>query len=162
MFEPIPMAMANFLDTDNQNPTIKWTGISETQLEALETRQRQRIKALEDMLVTERQELASIIAARSGTAPIQQGAQFAVQPAPQHYSTELTWKDKILFVVKEAGKPIHGKEIGPALRRVQPHGLKFSNLDNTVSVHLSKLVRDGALVRTKVKGRSGSLYGLSE
>ena len=85
------------------------------------------------------------------TASVKQ-AQLAVQPAPQHYQTELAWKDKIHFVVKEAGKPIHGKEIGPALRRLQPHGLKFSNLDNTVSVHLSKLVRNGALVRIKVKG----------
>ncbi|MBP6720742.1 MAG: hypothetical protein KA239_00275 [Bacteroidia bacterium] len=152
--------MAHFPQSDDQIPAMKWAGIPEMQLEALETRQRHRITALEEMLAAEKLELASIIAARSGKAPFQQGAQFAVQPAPQHYSTELTWKDKILFVVKEAGKPIHGKEIGPALRRLQPHGLKFSDLDNTVSVHLSKLVRDGALVRIKVKGRSGSLYGL--
>ena len=95
------------------------------------------------------------------TASVKQ-AQLAVQPSPQHYPTELTWKDKILFVVKEAGKPIHGKEIGPALRRLQPHGLKFSELDKTVSVHLTKLVRDRALVRIKVKKRSGSLYALSD
>ncbi len=155
------MKMVHFPQADDKIPAMKWAGISETHLEALETRQMRRVKALEEMLAAERQELATIIAVRSGTAS-HQGAQFAIQPAPQHYSTELTWKDKILFVVKAAGKPMHGKEIGPALRRLQPHGLKFTNLDNTVSVHLSKLVSDGALVRIKVKGRSGSMYGLPE
>lgn len=131
--------------------------MSESQLEALETRQRQRIQALEDILAAERSELASIIVARSASS---QGLRFTVQPAPERYSSDLGWKDKILFVVKQAGQPMHGKEIGPALKRLQPHGLNYSNLDNTVSVHLTKLVRDGSLVRIKVKGRSGSLYGL--
>lgn len=156
------MKMAHFTQSNDQIPAMKWAGIPETQLEALETRQRHRITALEEMLAAERQELTSIIAARSGAAPVQQGAQFAVQPAPQQYSTELTWKDKILFVVKEAGKPMHGKEIGPALLRLQPYGLKYRHLDNTVSVHLTKLVRDGALVRIKVKGGYGSFYALPE
>lgn len=113
------------------------------------------------MLQLERLELASIIAARSGTAS-RPGAKFVAQLAPQNYSPKLTWKDKILFVVKESGKPIHGKEIGPALLRLQPYGLKYRHLDNSVSVHLTKLVRDGALVRIKVKGGSGSFYALPE
>jgi hypothetical protein len=158
-FEPITMTMTQFPEADDQIPAMKWAGIPDTQLEAIEASQRQRINALEEMLASERRELATIIAARSGTAS-RQGTQFAIQPAPLHYSTALTWKDKILFVVKEVGKPMRSKEIGPALRRLQPHGLKFTNLDNTVSVHLSKLVRDGALVRIKVKGRLGSLYAL--
>ncbi len=134
---------------------------SVTQLQARETRQRRRVKALEEMLAAERQELASIIAARSGTAS-SHGAKFRTQLAPQHYSPKLTWKDKILFVVKEVGKPVHGKEIGPVLLRLQSHGLKFRHMENTVSVHLTKLVRDGALMRLKAKGGSGSFYALPE
>ena len=153
--------MAHVSLADQESSTKKWVGIPETQLEAVEAKQRQRIQALEDMLQLERLELASIIAARSGMAS-NHGAKFVAQLAPQHYSPKLTWKDKILFVVKEAEKPIHGKEIGPALLRLQPHGLKYRYMDNTVSVHLTKLVRDGALVRLKVKGGSGSFYALPE
>ncbi len=153
--------MAHVSLADQESSSKKWIGIPETQLEAVAAKQRQRIQALEDMLQLERLELASIIAARSGTAS-KHGTKFVNQLAPQHYSTKLIWKDKILFVVKQAGKPMQGKEIGPALLRLQPYGLKYRHLDNTVSVHLTKLVRDGALVRIKVKGGYGSFYELPE
>lgn len=151
--------MAHVSTTDQEHSSKKWMGIPETQLEAVEAKQRQRIQALEDMLQLERLELASIIAARSGVVS-KHGTKFVAQLAPQEYSPKLTWKDKILFVIKEAGKPMHGKEIGPALLQLQPRGLKYRHIDNTVSVHLTKLVRDGAVVRLKVKGGSGSFYEL--
>ncbi len=153
--------MAHVSASNDEFSDLKWGGVSDVQLEAFEARQRKRIQTLEEMLNRERQELAEIIAARKGTAS-KHGEKFVSQLAPQHYSTKLTWKDKILFVVKEAAIPIHGKEIGPALQRLQPYGLKFSNLDNTVSVHLTKLVRDGELVRMKRKGRLGAFYALPE
>ncbi len=128
--------MTKYSTTQQENSTTKWNQIPNAQLEEFEARQRQRIQALEDLLVLERQELTAIIAARSATS-----RRFAVEQVPEYYSTDLTWKDKILYVVKAAGRPIHGKEIGPALLRLQPYGLNYTYLDNTVSVHLSKLVK---------------------
>lgn len=100
-----------------------------------------------------------ILAARSDTTSTYE-LKLGTLQVPQYYSAELTWKDKILFAVKEVQRPVLGKEIGPMLERLQPYGLKFTNLDNTISVHLSRLVKDGALVRVSRRGRSGSLYAL--
>jgi hypothetical protein len=153
--------MATSYLSDDEIARLKWIGINVVQLDAFEVRQRQRIQALEEQLARERQELASIIAARSGDNYRHQ-EEFGSQYAPPRYSTRLTWKDKIILVIKESGRPMLGREIGPVLKRWEPQGLKYTHLDNTVSVHLTKLVRDGALVRTRRKGQSGALYGLPE
>lgn len=151
--------MATSFLSDDEIARLKWIGINEVQLDAFEVRQRQRIQALEEQLARERQELASIIAARTGDNYTHQ-REFGSQYAPPRYHTKLTWKDKIILVIKESGRPMLGREIGPVLQRWEPHGLKFTNLANTVSVHLTKLVRDGALVRISRKGQSGALYRL--
>ena len=70
--------------------------------------------------------------------------------------------EKILYMMKQEGRPMFGKEVGPRLLRLQPHGLNYTNLDNIVSIHLSKLDKEGWLVRVSRRGRSGSLYALAE
>jgi hypothetical protein len=139
----------------------KWMGIPQRQLEEVESRQRQRITALEEMLSRERQELAAIVAAKSSNASKYQ-TKYGLDKAPDRYSHDLSWKDKILYVINQEGHPMLGKEIGPRLRQLQPYGLVFSNLDNTVSVHLSKLVKEGQVIRVSRRGKAGSRYAIPE
>jgi hypothetical protein len=135
---------------------LKWVGINEKSLEELEARQRERIKALEKMLESERQELEWIIEARSDSSLEHEHA-FGTIHAPARYSTKLTWKDKIILVISEAKRPMLAREIVPVLELWEPMS---RGLDKLVSVLLTRMVKDGALVRTKRKGQAGSLYSL--
>ncbi len=139
---------------------LKWQGINEKSIAEMEARQRERIKALKDMLEAEEQELRWIIAASSSSHSDHENRNGTVY-APARYSDTMTWKDKIILVVAEAKRPLLAREIGPVLKLWEPQG-KHEDIDQLVSVLLTKLVRDGALVRIKRKGQSGSLYALPE
>ncbi len=139
----------------------KWIGIPQRQLEEVESRQRQRITALEELLSHERQELAAIVAIKISNGSKYQ-TKYVLDKAPNRYSHDLSWKDKILYVINQAGRPLLGKEIGPRLHQLQPYGLVYTSLDNTVSVHLSKLVKEGQLIRVSRRGKSGSRYAIPE
>lgn len=142
---------------------LKWIGIPDSQLEEFEARQRERVAALEQLLNTERTELQAIINARSVSADGQDHEhKFGSLAAPAHYSTKMTWKDKIIQVVKEAKRPMLAREIGPVLLQWEPQTLSPHTIDNAVSVHLTRLVRDGVLKRVKRNGQSGALYSLVE
>ena len=147
--------------TDEEISRMKWQGIPKRQLTEFEARQRERIKVLEDLLQREREELRAIMEEISGSST-QHVAEFGSASAPPRYSTRMTWKDKIILVVREAKRPLLAREIGPVLIEWEPVTLSYTDIDNTVSVHLSKLVRDGGLIRIKRKGQSGSLYALPE
>ncbi len=153
--------MTHHPESEEEILRSKWFGIPPRQLEQVESLQRQRIMALEEMLARERKELASIVAARSSNASHYK-TKYGLDKAPDRYSHDLSWKDKILYVISQAGRPLLGKEIGPRLRQLQPYGLVFSNLDNTVSVHLSKLVKEGQLIRVSRRGKAGSRYAIPE
>ncbi len=153
--------MAHHPESEEEILRSKWLGIPQRQLEQVESRQRQRIMALEEMLARERQELAAIAAARSSKASHYK-TKYGLDKAPDRYSHDLSWKDKILYVVNQEGRPMLGKEIGPKLRWLQPYGLNFTNIDNTVSVHLSKLVKEGQLIRVSRRGKAGSRYAIPE
>ncbi len=139
---------------------LKWEGINEKSMAEIEARQRERIKVLREMLEAEEQELRWIIAARS-SSPTEHEQRHGTVHAPARYSDKMTWKDKIILVVAEAKRPLLAREIGPVLKLWEPKG-KHDDIDQLVSVLLTKLVRDGALVRIKRKGQSGSLYVLPE
>lgn len=140
---------------------MKWLGIPDRQLAEIEAGQRKRIKSLEEQLERERQELEAIIEAMSNP-PMRHEFEFGSIHAPARYSTKLTWKDKIILVLTEAKRPLLAREIGPVLIQWEPHTLSYTDIDNTVSVHLSKLVKAGALIRTKRKGQGGYLYSMPE
>jgi hypothetical protein len=137
---------------------LKWVGIEETSLNALEDRQRMRIKAFRERLEIEEQELTWIMAARSSSATKAEDHHGTVH-APICYSDKMTWKDKIILAVAEAKRPLLAREIIPVLKSWEPME-RHKDIDSLVSVLLSQLVRDGALVRTKRKGQSGALHGL--
>ena len=75
------------------------------------------------------------------------------------YSDKMTWKDKIILAVAEAKRPLLAREIIPVWKSWEAKE-RHKDIDSLVSVLLSQLVRDGALVRTKRKGQSGALHGL--
>ncbi len=137
---------------------LKWIGIEETSLNALEDMQRLRIKALRDLLEIEEQELTWIMAARSSSTTKAENHHGTVH-APVGYSDKMTWKDKIILAVAEAKRPLLAREVIPVLKSWEPME-RHKDIDSLVSVLLSQLVRDGALVRTKRKGQSGALHGL--
>ncbi len=137
---------------------LKWIGIDATSLAALEDRQRTRIKALRDLLEAEEQELKWIMAARTSQPTEAQSHQGTVH-APVGYSDKMTWKDRIVLAVTEARKPLLAREIKAVLKKWEP-AERHGDIESLVSVLLTQLVRDGALVRTKRKGQSGALHGL--
>ena len=139
---------------------LKWIGIEETSLNALEDRQRVRIKALRELLEIEEQELTWIMAAKS-SKPTEAENHHGTVHAPVGYSDKMTWKDKIILAVAEAKRPLLAREIITVLKTWEPKE-RHKDIECLVSVLLSQLVRDGALVRTKRKGQSGALHGLPE
>jgi hypothetical protein len=139
---------------------LKWLGIDETTLSALEDRQRERVRALREILEAEEWELRWIIAARS-SQPNEFGDRHGTVYAPIGYSEKMTWKDKIILVIAQAKRPLLAREIVPVLKLWEPKE-KHKDIDALVSVLLTKLVRDGALVRIKRKGQSGALHSLPE
>lgn len=145
----------------NERSILKWYGIGDAQLDELENRQRERIQQLENILKSERDELAKILNARAAKTLFPErhiGNVFA----PPNLSPKMTWKDKILRVVDEAEKPLLAREIGAVLEEWEPKEWDYRDVNNTISVYLTQLVRDGGLIRTKRKGQKGSLYSLPE
>ena len=126
---------------------LKWIGIEETSLSALEDRQRMRIKALRELLDAEEQELTWIMAARSSSTTKAENHRGTVH-APVGYSDKMTWKDKIILAVAEAKSPLLAREIIPVLKTWEPIE-RHRDIDSLVSVLLSQLVRDGMLVHAK-------------
>jgi hypothetical protein len=66
----------------------------------------------------------------------------------------MTWKDKIILVVAEAKRPLLSREIGSVLKLWEPQW-KHDAINQLVSVLLTRLVRDGALMRIKRVGQLG-------
>ncbi|MBK9450997.1 MAG: hypothetical protein IPN95_16640 [Bacteroidetes bacterium] len=153
--------MGRGLLSEAETARLKWRGIPDRQLLELEARQRKRVTALEEMLHREREELEAIIDAMSST-PLQHEVEFGSVHAPAGYSTRMTWKDKIILVMTEAKRPLLAREIGPVLVAWEPLFLQSMEVDNAVSVHLSQLVKAGAVVRQKRKGRGAYLYSVAE
>jgi hypothetical protein len=146
---------------NNERSILKWRKIDDIQLAEFELRQRERIKQLETILDAERDELKKILSARkeAETNPRRElGSIFA----PPNFSPRMTWKDKIIRAVQEAEKPILAREIAAVLIGWEPEKLGRMDVDNTISVFLTQLVRAGGLIRTKRKGQKGSLYSLPE
>lgn len=153
--------MGKGLLSEAEIASLKWRGIPDRQLLELEARQRKRIAALEDMLQRERDELEAIIDAMSHT-PLQHEVEFGSIHAPAGYSTRMSWKDKIILVLTEAKRPMFAREIGPVLEAWEPIFLPSLQVGNAVSANLSLLVKAGAVIREKRKGRGGYLFSVAE
>lgn len=78
------------------------------------------------------------------------------------YNINAPWVDKIVFILKEAGRPLRSSEIIDILTR---NDITFRTLTNKVkglSAHLTKALKYGRIIGQKQKGQNGYLYSLPE
>ncbi|MBP6720745.1 MAG: hypothetical protein KA239_00290 [Bacteroidia bacterium] len=101
-----------------------------------------------------------IIAARSSNRT-KVGNHYGTVPVPVGYSDKMTRKDKIILAVADATRPLHVREIIPILKSWESKEW-CQDIDSLMSVLLSQLVGDGALVRSKRNGKSRDLNVLPE
>ncbi len=76
------------------------------------------------------------------------------------YNLNATWIDKIVFVLKEAGRPLRSSEIIDILRR---NDIKFRVLTDHqkgLSAHLTKAMKYGRIIGIKQKGQNGYVFEL--
>lgn len=76
------------------------------------------------------------------------------------YNLNATWIDKIVFVLKEAGRPLRSSEIIEVLKR---NDIKFRVLTDHqkgLSAHLTKAMKYGRIIGTKQKGQNGYVFEL--
>lgn len=79
------------------------------------------------------------------------------------YNINATWIDKIVFVLKTAGRPLRSSEIVDILLK---NDMMFRTLigdhQKGLSAHLTKALKYGRIIGTKQKGRNGYIYSLPE
>lgn len=76
------------------------------------------------------------------------------------YNLNATWIDKIVFVLKEAGRPLRSSEIIEILKR---NDIKFRVLTDHqkgLSAHLTKAMKYGRIIGNKQKGQNGYVFEL--
>ena len=78
------------------------------------------------------------------------------------YNINNTWINKIVFVLKAAGRPLRSSEIIEVLSK---NDLTFRTLTDPqkgLSAHLTKALKYGRIIGTKQKGQNGYLFSLPE
>ena len=79
------------------------------------------------------------------------------------YNINATWIDKIVFVLKAAGRPLRSSEIIDVLLK---NDMMFRTLTGDhqkgLSAHLTKALKYGRIIGTKQKGQNGYIYSLPE
>ena len=79
------------------------------------------------------------------------------------YNINATWIDKIVFVLKAAGRPLRSSEIIEVLLK---NDMMFRTLTGDhqkgLSAHLTKALKYGRIIGTKQKGQNGYIYSLPE
>jgi predicted nuclease with TOPRIM domain len=79
------------------------------------------------------------------------------------YNINATWIDKIVFVLKAAGRPLRSSEIVDILLK---NDMMFRTLigdhQKGLSAHLTKALKYGRIIGTKQKGQNGYIYSLPE
>lgn len=78
------------------------------------------------------------------------------------YNINATWIDKIVFILKEAKRPLRSSEI---IEILQKNDISFRTLANPqkgLSTHLTKALKYGRIKGTKLKGQNGYAFELPE
>ena len=87
--------------------------------------------------------------------------QLAAKPTDGGYSLKWSWIDKIVFVVKEAGRPLLSSEIIAALADREEAAIAGkADRVKYFSAFLNTALKYGRLVAEKQKGTRGYFYGL--
>lgn len=79
------------------------------------------------------------------------------------YNINATWIDKIVFILKAAGRPLRSSEIVEILLK---NDIMFRTLTGDhqkgLSAHLTKALKYGRIVGVKQKGQNGYLFSLPD
>ena len=78
------------------------------------------------------------------------------------YNINDTWIDKIVFILKEAQRPLRSSEI---IEILQKNDITFRTLADPqkgLSTHLTKALKYGRIIGTKQKGQNGYVFSLPE
>ena len=76
------------------------------------------------------------------------------------YNIDATWIDKIVFVLKAAGRPLRSSEIIEVLLKNDVTFRTITNYQKGLSTHLTKALNYGRIIGTKQKGQNGYLFSL--
>lgn len=78
------------------------------------------------------------------------------------FNANASWVDKIVFVLKEAGRPLRSSEIIEVLLKNDITFRTITNKQKGLSTHLSKALKYGRIIGEKQKGQNGYLFSLPE
>jgi hypothetical protein len=78
------------------------------------------------------------------------------------YNINATWIDKIIFVLKAAGRPLRSSEIINVLDKNDISFRTLADKQKGLSAHLTKALKYGRIIGTKQKGQNGYIYSLPE
>lgn len=76
------------------------------------------------------------------------------------FNANASWVDKIVFVLKEAGRPLRSSDIIEVLLKNDITFRTITNKQKGLSTHLSKALKYGRIIGTKQKGQNGYLFSL--
>ena len=76
------------------------------------------------------------------------------------FNANASWVDKIVFVLKEAGRPLRSSEIIEVLLKNDISFRTITNKQKGLSTHLTKALKYGRIIGTKQKGKNGYLFSL--
>ena len=78
------------------------------------------------------------------------------------YNINATWIDKIVFVLKAAGRPMRSSEIIEVLEKNDISFRTLADKQKGLSAHLTKALKYGRIIGTKQKGQNGYVFSLPE
>ena len=78
------------------------------------------------------------------------------------YNINATWIDKIVFVLKAAGRPLRSSEIIDVLLKNDVMFRTLTDHQKGLSAHLTKALKYGRIIGTKQKGQNGYVFSLPE
>lgn len=78
------------------------------------------------------------------------------------FNANASWVDKIVFVLKEANRPLRSSEIIEILLKNDIAFRTITNKQKGLSTHLTKALGYGRIIGTKQKGQNGYLFSLPD
>jgi hypothetical protein len=76
------------------------------------------------------------------------------------YNINATWIDKIVFVLKAAGRPLRSSEIIDILLKNDVTFRTLTDPQKGLSTHLTKALKYGRIIGAKQKGQNGYIFSL--
>jgi hypothetical protein len=78
------------------------------------------------------------------------------------FNPNASWVDKIVFVLKDAGRPLRSSEIIEILLKNDITFRTITNKQKGLSTHLTKALSYGRIIGEKQKGQNGYLFRLPD